>query len=180
MVAAKLQNLDTCILSDSGSGCSAFDLGTVHKISLQAYIDKRSPKSLINASGNSTKILEAVTIKVPLAGNQSRDHVFQVLASVTYSNVLLGSDFMSLFGTLKFNFATNTIHLDDLPPPPLSLSTLSSTLTRPRLSGNITLLRRTESVVFVKASKNKCDFTHRIKPRIPGFVCYKIPRDSKH
>ena len=49
------------------------------------------------------------------------EHIFQVLDSVSYSNVLLSRDFMRPFGSVQFDFAKNKIQLG-----PLSLSGLSS------------------------------------------------------
>lgn len=96
---------------DTGSGCSIIDLGTLQRIGLDNCIDKRSPKSLINASGDTMNILGSVKIDVTIAGSQPRNHVFQVLDSLTYSNVLLGRDFMRLFGSVQFDFARNRIQL---------------------------------------------------------------------
>ena len=99
---------------DTGSGCSIIDLGTLQRIGLDNCIDKSSPKALINASGDTMKILGTVKIDVTIAGSQPRNHVFQVLDSVTYSNVLLGRDFMRHFGSVQFDFARNSIQLGKL------------------------------------------------------------------
>ncbi len=43
------------------------------------------------------KILGTVKFEVTIAGSQSRNHVFQVLNSITYSDVLPDRDFMSIW-----------------------------------------------------------------------------------
>ena len=150
---------------DTGSGCSIIDLGTLKRIDLDNCIDKRSPKSLINASGDTMKISGTVKIDVTIAGSQPRNHVFQVLDSRTYSNVLLGRDFMRLFGSVQFDFARNKIHLGKL-----SLSGLSPHTARVRLCENITIPPR--SVLLVKSSTNNSllpgDFEPKIGPKIRG------------
>ena len=57
------------------------------------------------------KILGSVFISVTIPGSQPREQVFQVLDSATYSNILLGRDFMRQFGTVRFNFIENRIEL---------------------------------------------------------------------
>ena len=47
---------------DTGSGCSIIDLGTLQRIGLDNCIDKSSRKALINASGDTMKILGTVKI----------------------------------------------------------------------------------------------------------------------
>ena len=152
---------------DTGSGCSIIDLGTLQKIGLDNCIDNSSPKSLINASGDTMKILGTVKIDVTIAGSQPQNHVFQVLDSVTYSNVLLGRDFMRLFGSVQFDFVQNTIQLGKL-----SLSGLSSNTARVRLCENVTIPPRSETVLLVKSSTNNSllpgDFEPKIGPKIPG------------
>ena len=103
MVGAKLHNFRTHAILDTGSGTSIIDYGTLRKIGLDNLIDQTSAKSLINASGDPMKILGSVDISVTLPGSQPRNQVFQVLDTVTYSNILLGRDFMKQFGKVKFN-----------------------------------------------------------------------------
>ena len=152
---------------DTGSGCSIIDLGTLQRIGLDNCIDKSSPKALINASGDTMKILGTVKIDVTIAGSQPRNHVFQVLDSVTYSNVLLGRDFMRHFGSVQFDFARNSIQLGKL-----SLSGLSPNTARVRLCENVTIPPRSEAVLLVKSStKNSLlpgDFEPKIGPKIKG------------
>ena len=152
---------------DTGSGCSIIDLGPLQRIGLDNCIDKSSPKALINASGDTMKILGTVKIDVTIGGSQPRNHVFQVLDSVTYSNVLLGRDFMRHFGSVQFDFARNSIQLGKL-----SLSGLSPNTARVRLCENVTIPPRSEAVLLVKSStKNSLlpgDFEPKIGPKIKG------------
>ena len=152
---------------DTGSGCSIIDVGTLQRIGLDNCIDKSFPKALINASGDTMKILGTVKIDVTIAGSQPRNHVFQVLDSVTYSNVLLGRDFMRHFGSVQFDFARNSIQFGKL-----SLSGLSPNTARVRLCENVTIPPRSEAVLLVKSStKNSLlpgDFEPKIGPKIKG------------
>ena len=97
VIAAKLHNLNTHVMLDTGSGTSVIDLGTLQKIGLDNRIDKSSEKSLINASGDQMKLLGSVFIPVTIPGPRPQEQAFQVLDSVTYSNILLGRDFMRKF-----------------------------------------------------------------------------------
>ena len=74
------------------------------------------------------KILGSVDISVTIPGSQPRNQVFQVLDTVTYSNILLGRDFMRQFGRVKFNFDKNTIELGEL-----SITGLSTTNNHPTI-----------------------------------------------
>ena len=146
---------------DTGSGCSIIDLGTLQKIGLDNCNDKRSPKSLINASGDTMKIVGTVKIDVTFAGSQPRNHAFQVLDTLTYSNVLIGRDFMHLFSSVRFDFARNKIQLGNL-----SLSGLSSKTARVRLNECVTIPSHSESVVLVKSLKHNSLLQRRIQRKI--------------
>ncbi len=93
----------------TASGCSKIDLGTLQKLGLDNAVDKNFRKTLINASGDTMKILGAVKIEVSLTGCPPLRHTFQVLDSVTHSNILLGRDFMCSYGSVQFDFTKNKI-----------------------------------------------------------------------
>ena len=167
MVGAKLHNFRTHALLDTGSGTSIIDYGTLRKIGLDNLIDQTCAKSLINASGDPMKILGSVDISVTIPGSQPRNQVFQVLDTVTYSNILLGRDFMKQFGKVKFNFDKNTIELGEL-----SITGLSTTNNHVRLCENTTIPARSEKVLFVKCSTINAllegDFEPKMVPNITG------------
>ena len=107
VIAAKLHNLLTHVMLDTGSGVSVVDLGTLRRIGLDNCIDTSAAKSLLNGPGDQMKILGSVFISDTIPGSQPRKQVFQVLDLVTYSNILLGRDFMRQFGTVRFDFKEN-------------------------------------------------------------------------
>ena len=149
---------------DTGSGTSIIDCGTLQKIGLDNQVDKTRTKSLINASGDEMKILRSVNITVTIPGSQPRNQIFQVLNNVTYSNILLGRDFMKKFGRVKFNFDRNTIQLGKL-----TISGLTTTNNQVRLHKTKT---RSKKTLFVKCSTVNAllesDFEPKIVPNITG------------
>ena len=167
VVAAKLHNFRTHAVLDTGSGASVLDLGTLQKIRLDTHVDKTSAKSLINASGDKMKILGSVHAKVTLPGSQPRDHVFQVLDSVTYTNILLGRDFMKKFGAVRFDFSSNIIELGTL-----AIEGLSTACNNVRLCENTVIPARSEKVLFVKCSTINSllegDFEPQLLPNVNG------------
>ena len=158
VVAAKLHNFRTHAMLDTGSGASVLDLGTLQKIGLDAHVDKASAKSLINASGDKMKILGSV---------HARDHIFQVLDSVTYANILLGRDFMKKFGAVRFDFSSNIIELGTL-----AIKGLSTACNNVRLCENTAIPARSEKVLFVKCSTINSllegDFEPQLLPNVNG------------
>ena len=93
------------------------------------------------------KIIRSVTINVTLTGSQPRDQTFQVLDSITYSNILLGRDFMKTFGSIRFDFTGIFIELGTL-----SISGLATTEKQVRLCKSNTIPVRSEKVLFAKCS----------------------------
>ena len=93
------------------------------------------------------KILGSVDISVTIPSSQPRNQVFQVLDTVTYSNILSGSDFMKQIGKVKFEFDKNTIELGEL-----SITGLSTTNNHVRLCENTTIPARSEKVLFVPST----------------------------
>ena len=95
---------------DSGAGCSVIDIGTVQEIGLEQNIVPSS-HHLVNASGERMDIAGVVNIKIRLQGMKPMVHEFKVLNAKTFSNVLLGRDFMKLFGQVTFDFNANKVRL---------------------------------------------------------------------
>ena len=95
---------------DSGAGPSVIDMGIVEILGLQHQITM-CEENLVNASGDPMDIAGVVMIQVKIRGAKSVKHEFKVLNSKTYSRVLLGRDFMKLFGTVTFDFVGNSVRL---------------------------------------------------------------------
>ena len=173
VVSAKLHNFRTHAMLDTGSGASLLDLGTLQKIGLYAHVDKTSAKSLINASGYKMKILGSVHVKVTLPGSQPRDHVFQVLDSVTYTNILPGRDFMKKFGAVRFDFSSNIIELGTL-----AIKGLSTACNNVRLCENSFIPARSEKVLFVKCSTINSllegNFEPHVLPNVNGVYATRM------
>ena len=152
---------------DTGSSTSVIDLGTLKKIGLDENLNKQAAKSLINASGDKMKILGSVEIAVTLPGSQPRNQTFQVLDSITYSNILLGRDFMQTYGSVHFDFARNKIEMGAFSTPGLS-----TTKKQVKLSEASTIPARSEKVLLVKGSAQNAllesDFEPKIRPNIRG------------
>ena len=95
---------------DSGAGCSVIDIGTVEEIGLGENIAPGS-HHLVNASGERMDIAGVVNVEIRLKGMKPIVHEFKVLNAKTFSNVLLGRDFMKLFGQVTFDFNANRVRL---------------------------------------------------------------------
>ena len=85
-------------------------MGTVEILGLQGEIND-CEDNLVNASGDKMYIAGVVKIQVKIRGAKPVKHEFKVLNAKTYSNVLLGRDFMKLFGTVTFDFIGNSVRL---------------------------------------------------------------------
>ena len=67
--------------------------------------------NLVNASGDRMDICGVVTLKIKLKGFEPINQEFKVLNSSTFSNILLGRDFMKRFGSVKLDFKKNQVKL---------------------------------------------------------------------
>ena len=150
---------------DTGSGTSVIDLGTLRKIGLDEHIDKSSAKMLINASGDHMEIIGSVTISVTIPGSHPLNQAFQVLDSLSYSNILLGRDFMRQFGTVSFDFNKNKIELGNL-----SITGLTASSTKVRLCENSIVPARSEKVLFVKCSTFNSLLEGDFEPHMVPFI----------
>ena len=101
-VKVMLNNYRTNALIDSGARCSVIDLGSLSAIGMDKAI-KNTEKRLFNASGNKMDILGVVDIEVKSDKISPIVQEFKVLNTRTYSNILLGRDFMQQFGQVKFD-----------------------------------------------------------------------------
>ena len=119
-VAVSLNNFSTRALLDKWSAVSIIDLGMTRRIDVANSILRSSAVSLLNVSGEKMNILGSVVIEVQLMGSRVYKQQFQVLDSVTFSNILLGRDVMCNFNTVTFDFTHNNIKLE-----PISLSGLT-------------------------------------------------------
>ena len=77
---------------------------------MQHYI-KRGNNVLINASGYQMDILGIVKIPTRIGNANLIVHEFKVLNSRTYSNILIGRDYMQLFDRITFDFNRNFVQL---------------------------------------------------------------------
>ena len=98
---------------------------------------------------------------------EKKDHVFQVLDSVTYTNILLGRDFIKKFGAVRFDFSSNIIELGTL-----AIKGLSTACSNVRLCENTVIPARSEKVLFVKCSTINSllegDFEPQLLPNVNG------------
>ena len=130
---------------DTGTGFSVIDIGTLRRLNLENTVDKSRARPLINASGDKMQITGSVNIEVKLPGINMYNHTLQVLNSLTYSNILIGRDFMSKFGSIKFDFVNNKIQLGQV-----WLNGLSVANNIVRLCENTKIPARSEHTVLVK------------------------------
>ena len=105
-----MENKIVNAILDSGAGCSIIDIGSLEEIGLADNI-KCSHSCLISASGEKMDISGVVNITVRIKGIMPVVQEFTVLATKSYNNILLGRDFMKLFGAVKFDFDTNRVKL---------------------------------------------------------------------
>ena len=109
-VRAQMEEKDVNATLDSGAGCSVMDIGTLGELGLQDNIVPCSDH-LVNASGERMDIAGVVNVRLQLHGIKAIKHEFKVLNAKTFSNVLLGRDFMKLFGKVTFDFDNNQVRL---------------------------------------------------------------------
>ncbi len=93
------------------------------------------------------KILGSVEIAITLPGNQHQNQTFQTLDSNTYSNILLGRDFMQTYGLLRLDFARNKTEMGAFSTPHLSTTNKQVGLGKPLPS-----LLDLKKVLLVKGS----------------------------
>ena len=110
MLGAQLNGSKTNSQLDSGAGCCLIDLGSLETVGAAGNISPIS-SNLYNASGEKMDICGVVTLEVKLRGIKTVNQEFKVLNSKSYSNILLGRDFMKRFGSIKLDFVKNRVKL---------------------------------------------------------------------
>ena len=95
---------------DSGAGCSIIDVGSLERIGMKDCI-ARGNNVLINASGHHMDILGIVKIPTRIGNAKLIVHEFKVLNLRTYSNILIGRDYMQLFERITYDFNRNSVRL---------------------------------------------------------------------
>ena len=105
-----MENKTVNAILDSGAGCFIIDSGSLETIGLKDNINSCGSR-LINASGDKMNIVGVVNINVQIIGVKPVIHEFKVLDAKSYNNILIGRDFMKLFGSVKFDFDSNRVRL---------------------------------------------------------------------
>ena len=108
-VKMKLNNFRTNALLDSGARWSVIDVGSLSALGLENNI-KNTDKCLFNASGHEMDILGVVDIEVKRDDISPIVQEFKVLNTRTYSNILLGRDYLRKFGRATFDFERNRVN----------------------------------------------------------------------
>ena len=143
-----MNNKNVNVTLDTGAGCSIIDHGSLEYIGMQNAV-KKFDSRLINASGNEMDIIGVVDINVRIDGNKPLMHEFKVLNTKSYTNILLGRDFIKLFRTVKFDFYNNKVQLGDTWINSLHIECDEKV----RLKERTTIPARTEKVVSVRCKK---------------------------
>ena len=133
---------------DSGAGCSIVDLGSLERIGMQHYI-KRGNNVLINASGYQMDILGIVKIPTRIGNANLIVHEFKVLNSRTYSNILIGRDYMQLFDRITFDFNRNFVQLGNSWVKCVTMDNKNTV----RVNESTIVKARTEQIIDVRCDK---------------------------
>ena len=136
-----------------------------------------STYNIINASGEIMDISGSVELNMSVAGVRSKQN-FKVLNTETYTNVILGRDFMSKFHSIEFDLVN---HKEKLGKVWLH-AVRSKNEERVRNTNKITIQGRAESIVNVNCNKAISLLTMDFEPTqvhgIPGVYatrCRVIP-----
>ena len=163
-------------LLNSGASCSVIDTGTLEMIGLQGSIDN-SQHIIIDASGKTMNISGAIDLNLSIKGSNVKQN-FKVLNSKSYSNVILGRDFMSKFPSVEFDFANGKVKLGAVWHQCVNARKEEIA----RVKDKITIASRSESVVNVKCNQSVSLLTMDFEPTqifgMPGVYatrCRVIP-----
>ena len=91
-----MQDTSVTATLDTGAGPSVIDIGSLEHIGLADKI-KEAERGLINASGDSMKVLGVVNIDVQIQNMRTVSHEFVVINTRSFKNILLGRDFLKRF-----------------------------------------------------------------------------------
>ena len=168
----KLESKIVNAMMDSGAGCSVIDIGTLENIGLVENITS-CDDHLVNASGDEMDIAGVVNINVQIQGTKSVKHEFKVLNAKTYSNVLLGRDFMKLFGSVTFDFISNKVRLGRVWINGVRIRYKEKV----RVVAESKIPARSEQVVTVRCKSHcsmlEADFEPRKLTGVPGIIVSK-------
>ena len=147
-------------------------MGIVEILGLQHQITA-CEDNLVNASGDKMDIAGVVDIQVKIQGAKPVKHEFKVLNAKTYSNVLLGRDFMRLFGTVTFDFVGNSVRLGRIWLKGVRVKNKQKV----RISEKTVIPARSEQIVSVRCSDHcsllEMDFQPKKLVGVDGIVVSK-------
>ena len=144
-------------LIDSGAGASVIDRGTLERVAYNNEIYK-SDHLLVDASGNRMNIVGSTNIAVALSsGENTTTHNFKILDSKTFSNVILGRDFLQKFGTVKVDFTCGKVRLGNFTCDEVK----SPENERVKLNDNVMIAARSEQAGEMQSNT----VTHHIRLR---------------
>ena len=145
-------------------------------LGLEKFVNP-STYNIINASGEIMDISGSVELNISVAGVRSKQN-FKVLNIETYTNVILGRDFMSKFHSIEFDLVNHKVKLGKV----WLHAVRSKNEERVRNTNKITIQGRAESIVNVKCNKAisllTMDFETTKVQGIPGVYatrCRVIP-----
>ena len=167
VVRAKVENIETNVMLDTGAGVSVIDVGTLERLDLMDRVSTKewNPKCF-DASGNRMKIIGSITLETRLVDSEIiLRHKFQVLDIRSYHSIILGRDFMSNYRRVEFDFERNMIKLGQSWLHPIVHNNKQTV----RLCEDVTIQSRSEEVIEVRCSMNRCLVTGEYFPKsIPG------------
>ena len=147
-VKMKLNDQTTNVLLDSGALKSVIDHGSLTAVGMQEKI-KNNNDDLLNASGDKMDIMGEVDIDVSFNG-QVVVQRFSVLNTKTFSNILLGRDFLHRFGQVTFDFDNSRVFLGKTCLKTISVNNKNNV----RMKEASSIRARTEQVTSVRCKKN--------------------------
>ena len=137
---------------DTGAGCSVIDHKSLEHTGLQDKIQMRKNDDdiIINASGNEMDIIGVINIPVGIRNHKPVVQEFKVLNSKCHSIILMGRDFLSKFGTVKFDFVKKKVQLGKTLLSCFQVGAQKNV----RLSKRTEIPARSETVISVRCKKN--------------------------
>ena len=166
IVRGHINGEESNVLLDSGAiGASVIDTGTLQRLNLLSHVVYDTGRGCTDASGNKMKIVGTVELQIEILGTgKTITHEFRVLNADSGNDVICGTDFMSKFGSVEFDFAGNRVRLGKCWLKPVNGKRESV-----RLCENETISSRSEKVISVKCSKEHALLSSEFRPkRIPG------------
>ena len=110
----------------------------------------KSNRTLVDASGRTMDLLGEVSLPIKLLGLQeTRTHTFSVLDIPSPKNIIMGRDFLSLYGEVTFDFNHHKIRLHHTWLNTVQIPTNSFV----KIANNQILEPRSEAVIVVKCKE---------------------------